>query len=281
MKQLEAAAEAWAQAARLLPKTPALEGIVARARARASHEAAASRWDALWDQVAGLPIPYGTDAARFRQRQYQVQFYLNQSTNLAEIESVVAALVSELQAHRRQAMLSSDAPMQDTLRVGPPQTAEPPGPAALALQSPAILRFRIAAERVPHEYWQGLPADLEPQLRGLTTEEQVVVELWKYYADRLNQANLAASQARAVGISQPSSAALALPGSPSGTQRIPGSARTSQPVPTTRQRTTPFGAVGTGHPQTTPPALSRPALAVTLPDGPPITIEIIPPKPKP
>jgi hypothetical protein len=278
MKQFGAAAEAWAQAARLLPHTPALEGIVARARARASHEAVASRWDALWDQVAGLAIPYGLDAARFRQRQYQVQFCMNQSTNLAEIESLVGDLANELQAHRRQAMLNSDAPAQAALLLEPSQTPEPPGPGALASQSPAVLRFRIAAERVPCDYWQGIPAELEPQLRGLTSEEHVVAEMWAFHAGQVNRATREAAAVLAAQRPPPTPPPSSVQGQLPGPQ-VPGSPLRSAAgfQPTTQAAPLP-PARSSASPGRQPGAVpgNYPSVAGGLPAaGPPIQIEII------
>ena len=192
-KRFDEAAETWAAVARYLPVTPDLKHIIERARQRAHVERAADRWDQLWEDVTQLQLPFGPRFGHFRDRRLQVQLFMNQSTNLVEIEREVAELKQELDADRRQAMLMFDSIGSVTpswLPTGPlPAGSEPPQMATLLSAVPQPIRVRIPAERVPHEYWQGIPPELQQRLNGLTKEEEIVTEMWRFNVEAVNRRN--------------------------------------------------------------------------------------------
>ncbi len=208
MKRFDDAAESWASAAIYLPVTPDLKSIVERARQRAKVERAADRWDELWEEIAHLQLPFGSGFAQFRDRQMQLQLFMNQSTNLVEIERAVADLKQGIEADRRQAMLMSDSNGSMLSPPVPPTEAvaggsEPLQMAALLAAVPQPVRVRIPAERVPHEYWQAIPPELQRQLNGLTREQEIVTEIWRFHAEQLNRSSQAAMAAMAPKSAQP------------------------------------------------------------------------------
>jgi hypothetical protein len=140
-----------------------------------------------------LQLPFGASFGRLRERRLQVQLFMNQSTNLVEIEREVADLKQELEADRRRTMLISDSigaaavPMVATEPV--PAASQPPELAALLSAVPQPVHVRIPAERVPPEYWQGVPPELQRRLIGLTKEEEIVAELWRFNVEAVNRRN--------------------------------------------------------------------------------------------
>jgi hypothetical protein len=193
MKRFDEAAETWAAVGRYLPVSPDLKNIIARSRERARIERAADRWDDLWNEVAHLQLPFGPSFGHFRDRRLQVQLLMNQSTNLVEIQREVAALKQELEADRRQAMLMSDSigTMPPPILATEPLAAgsESSEMVALLAAVPQPVRVRIPAERVPHEYWQGIPQELQRQLNGLSKEEEIVTEMWSFNVEGINRRN--------------------------------------------------------------------------------------------
>ncbi len=188
MKRFDEAAAAWAQAARLLPETPALNRIVERTRQRAKHERDADRWDELWDEVARLPISTSRASASLRDRRLQVQQFMSQSTNLVSIETAVAELKEEVEAYRRQAALASDSPAVE----GEIPSPAPPVPTellALLSDMPQPVRVRIPAERVPPEYLYEIPAELQKRLAGMTKEQEIVTAMWEFHVEEVNRIN--------------------------------------------------------------------------------------------
>jgi hypothetical protein len=188
MKQFDEAASAWEQAARFLPGTPVLTELVEHAQARAKNEAAANRWDQLWDQVATLEVRADSDYGYFRDRQTRLHLFMNQSTNLLAIEEALSDLRAELQAHRQHAMFLSDAPAairNPSLQSSRDEPQASPASPTVAAQ-PAV---RIAAENVPPEYHQSLPEELLEQLRGVTREDDVVSEMWAFNVQQVNRRN--------------------------------------------------------------------------------------------
>ncbi len=200
MKSFDAAAETWAQAARQLPETPTLKQIVAHARDRANNEQAADRWDNLWEEVAGLPVPADPDYAELRDKRLRLMRLMNQNTNLMMIEQVVAELKTELSARLRREALASDSPqvqlikptndLRETL-----QTSEIAQLLALSA-APLPRRIQIPAERVPQEYWQAIPPELQDRLRGLSKEAEIVSEMNAYHAEQMNRGNQEATAAQ-------------------------------------------------------------------------------------
>jgi hypothetical protein len=191
MRHFDEAADAWAQAARLLPETPALNRIVERTRQRAKHQRDADRWDELWDEVARLPISTSRASASVRDRRLQVQQFMSQSTNLVAIEIAVTELKEEVEAYRRQAMLASDSPAveEEIPAPAPPGQSAPAELLALLSELPQPVRVRIPAERVPPEYLHELPAELHARLAGMTQEQEIVSEMWMFHVEDVNRRN--------------------------------------------------------------------------------------------
>lgn len=126
--------------------------------------------------------------------------------------------------------------------------------------------LRIAAERVPPECWQGIPPALEPQLRGLTTEEQVVAELWEYHAGQVNRATLEAAAALAAQRRVPMPPSSRMQGQPpSQAAQVPPVRSFASPGPQPGAVPGSYSSVAGGFPAA----------------GPPIQIEIIPAKTNP
>jgi regulator of sirC expression with transglutaminase-like and TPR domain len=185
MRRFDEAAATWRDAARFLPGSPALKRIVDHAFARAKNERDADRWDQLWDEVANLEVRPDADYAYFRDRQIRLHMFMNQTTSLPAMERAAADLKSELESHRRSAMLDSDAPaILAPQRLGGER--DDPAMGGLALIRP---RVRIPAERVPPEYWQSIPQELQERLRGRTREEEIISEMWAFKVEELNRAN--------------------------------------------------------------------------------------------
>jgi hypothetical protein len=291
MNRFEEAAQTWAAVARYLPVTPDLKEIVAHARQRATNERAADRWDELWEQVRGLQLPFGASFAHFRDRKVQLQLFMNQSTNLVAIEQAVVDLIQDLEADRRQAMLMSDS--IGSLAALPIQTPDPTTTvsepsaqlAALLSSVPQPTLVRIPAERVPQEYWRGIPQELQEQLAGRTSEQDIVTEIWRFHVEQANRRNQAAM-------------AAALPASAQAVPRnvrrdwLPPDYRDSMPVElqgrlahvNSREQTQ--WAVRQYQAEQQARPVSEQMRAVGHPSfplmGPPLQIEIIPPKaPKP
>ena len=186
MKRFDEAAATWKDAARFLPDSPALRRIVERAFARAKNERDADRWDQLWDEVSNLDVRPDADYAYFRDRQIRLHWFMNQTTNLPAVERALADLKSELDLHRRLAMLASDSPA--TL-LPPQRLGREPLNAATADLPLARPRVRIPAERVPPEYCASIPQELRERLSGKTREEDIVSEMWTFRVEELNRAN--------------------------------------------------------------------------------------------
>jgi len=199
MKRFNEAAETWALAARHLPETPALKRIVQHASERATDGRNANRWDQLAEELIGLPVFFDDKLAYFQEQKVRVQQFMNQSTNLVAIEAAVKELKDEIEAHRRDAMLASDAP----------NTASPPQPRIIAVSPefaealanpPLPQRVQIPAERVPIEYWNEFPPELQKRLRGLNKEDQIVSEINAFHVEDLNRKAQEASAAQLASI---------------------------------------------------------------------------------
>ena len=188
MRRFDEAAEAWAQAARLLPETPVLNRIVERTRQRAKRERDADRWDELWEDVAGLPISTSRASSSLRDRRLQMHQFMSQSTNLVAIETAVTELKKEVDAYRRQAMLASDSTAVEEENTSP-SSPVPAELLALLSDMPQPVRVRIPAERVPPEYRYELPAALQARLAGMNQEQEIVAEMWTFHAENLNRRN--------------------------------------------------------------------------------------------
>jgi hypothetical protein len=116
---------------------------------------------------------------------------MNQSTNLAEIEKSARALKDELRRYRNEI---SDDPAKVAVSFGPPTRANQQKFLALLQDGPQPRRIFIPQEKVPHEYWNGLPLELEKRLRKLTKEEDIIEEMNLYAAEEIGLRNQATMQ---------------------------------------------------------------------------------------
>lgn len=201
MKQFDEAAEAWTQAARYLPPTPVLAKLVERARQRATNERDSDQWDKLWEEVGSLAIPQGDQFAYFTDKRVQLQMHMNQSTDIAAIEQGVHAFKQELAAHWKASGLNPDFVLLSTppdLSV-PTMTSSPPlldVDALLALNS-LLPHVTIPAERVPSEYRESIPPELQERLHGLVNAEHIISEMWTFQVEELNKHHRQAMESQA------------------------------------------------------------------------------------
>ena len=207
-KRFDEAAEAWALAAHYLPPTPVLKEIVERARQLAKNERDADRWDVLWDEVATLALPASPKLGYFRNQRLQTQMFMQQSTDLAELEKAASKLKEELAAEFKRMGVNSD-----TLAgVVAPESLVPSGPArrtllpdaaslqALAPQPPSIA---IPEDRVPLGFRESLPSELQERLRGLNNPEHIIAEMWAFHGDELTRHAREATEAYQRKLPQP------------------------------------------------------------------------------
>jgi hypothetical protein len=190
-----------------LSPTPVLNRIVELAKERAADVHKAERWDELWNEFVTQPIP--EDALDyFQNRQAKILEFMNQSADLEAIEKAVADLKDEVNEYAKERgafppdainFQNSDAPLRKQIRyrtslVPPPlrllQVSEPDDSLAQWAMSPlSQRRIRIPAERVPPQYWQKIPEDLQKRLNNLNNVDQIVAEMWQYYTEQVNQQN--------------------------------------------------------------------------------------------
>ncbi len=88
------------QAARYLPDTPLMKRALEKNRQLALNLHSADRWDSLWNDLGNLSPSNGRPEVceHFQNQRFQIQFSMNQSTNLAEIENEISALKEEMKA---------------------------------------------------------------------------------------------------------------------------------------------------------------------------------------
>lgn len=206
-KRFDEAAQSWDDVSHYLSPTPVLNRIVELAKERAADVHKAERWDELWNAVVTQPIP--EDALDyFQNRQAKILEFMNQSADLEAIEKAVADLKDEVNEYAKERgafppdainFQNSDAPLRKQIRyrtslVPPPlrllQVSEPDDSLAQWAMSPlSQRRIRIPAERVPPQYWQKIPEDLQKRLNNLNNVDQIVAEMWQYYTEQVNQQN--------------------------------------------------------------------------------------------
>jgi hypothetical protein len=170
------------QAAKYQPDTPLAKRVLQKNRDLNRNLIAADRWDALWTDVEGLLAPTGgLMAEHFRLRRAEVQLFMNQTTNIAEIEKSVAGLKNELARYRAEI---SDDWEKVRAAFGPPQ---PSGEQLRFLDMlsdvPRAGRILIPREEIPLDYWEGIPPELETRLQGVNDPKSVVGEINAYYLE--------------------------------------------------------------------------------------------------
>jgi hypothetical protein len=187
------------QAARYLPATPLMKRAIRKSQDLARDLQSEDRWDELWTKVEALQLPTGGPRFEyFQNRKLQVQFFMNQSTNLVEIEKSVIALEGELTQYRRD-ISDNVSELAEAFRLGTPPVDQRKFLAMLQDVSP-LRRILIPQNEVPPEYWNGIPPELQARLNGLRNEEEVVAEMWAYHAGEISRRN---RDARAASLPKP------------------------------------------------------------------------------
>lgn len=199
-KRYDEAAQSWEAASLYLPPTQVLKRIVEQAKARAGDAQKAARWEKLWDEVVHQPMPEEPKLGYFQDRQARVLLFMNQTTNIGAIEKAVTDLKDEVEKYAT-AMTTDTHKVKFRISLVPPpvrllQAPEPNDLLVASDTSPQPARIRIRAERVPHEYWQSVPPELQQRLNALKNEEQIVSEMNSYYAEELNRRNRLAMEQR-------------------------------------------------------------------------------------
>jgi len=198
MKQYDAEIRTLAHAARYLPDTVLMKRVIEKNQELARNLHAADRWDELWAELEALvPPTAGPMFEHFQNRKLQVQFYMNQSTNLAEIEKAVSEFREDMRRFRNQ--ISDDLPTLATSFAPPDPTANQQLFIALLADAPQARRMVLRQEQVPHEYWNGIPPELQQRLRKLTKEEEIVEELHVFSAEEARLRNLDAVESSSGG----------------------------------------------------------------------------------
>lgn len=164
------------EAGRYAPNTPLIKRVIQKGHMQAN----ASRAAELWDDLENQHFPTGGPKAKyFRERKLAAQRFMNQSTNLAEIQKTVEQVKSELSDYRRE--ISDD--VSKMTEAFSPQNASS---AALPVPETQIRRITIPSERVPAEYLGGVPPDLLARLQKLRGVDEMVEEMNAFYAEEMN-----------------------------------------------------------------------------------------------
>ena len=158
MKRYDDEIAARAQAARYLPDNPLMKRVNEKNNVLSRNLQAEDRWNELWDEVEQFLLPTaGPRFEYFQDRKLQTQLFMNQSTNLAEIEKSVRGLKDELASYRAEV---SDDPTKLNMAFGKPQ----PSPVqrqflSLLADVPQDGRIPLPEEKVPPEYRQSVPGN--------------------------------------------------------------------------------------------------------------------------
>jgi len=199
MRQHDEEIKALEQAARYLPATPLMKRVIRKAQNLARNLQSEDRWDELWTKVEGLQLPTGGPKFEyFQNRKLQVQFFMNQSTNLVEIDKSVIALEGELTQYRR-AISDNVTELAEAFTLRTPPVDQRKFLAMLQDVSPSRRVF-IPQNEVPPEYWNGIPPELQARLNGLGNENEIVAEMWAYHAEEISRRN---REARTASLSKP------------------------------------------------------------------------------
>jgi len=185
MKQYDEEVKTLTQAARYLPDTPLMRRVISKNEELARNLHAADRWDELWNELENLRLPTaGPKFEHFQNGKLAAQLFMNQSTNLAGIEKSVSAFREDLRQYQNE-ISDSSARLADAY--GAPQP-NPQQQRFLALLKDDLHPvIRIARDRVPLEYWEGIPPELEQRLQGVNDPEQMVAEINAYFVQDYNR----------------------------------------------------------------------------------------------
>ena len=188
MKQYDQEIKTLAHAARYVPDSVLMTRVIEKNQELARNLHAADRWDELWAELeALLPPTAGPRFEHFQNRKLQVQFFVNQSTNLVEIEKAVSEFREDFRRFRNQA--SDDLPRLAASFVPPAAPLNQQLFAALLADAPQGRRVVLRQEQVPHEYWNGVPPALQERLRKLTKEEEILEEMHAFAAEEAGLRN--------------------------------------------------------------------------------------------
>ncbi len=188
MKSYDEEIKTLAHAAPYVPDTALMRRVIQKNQALARNLHAADRWDELWNEVESLSLPTaGSMFEHFQNAKISVQLSMNQSTNLAEIEKLVAKLKDDLRQYRNQI---SDDPEKVAAAFGWTQPAANQQKfLALFQNGPFGRRIRIPQEKLPPEYWNGIPPGLQRRLQKLTREEDIIEEMQVFAAEEVGLRN--------------------------------------------------------------------------------------------
>jgi hypothetical protein len=179
MKRYDEELETWKAAARYGPGTVFKRKVNRLNLELSQNLKAGDRWDELADEVRGLLLPTrGPMSEHFRNRQLQVELFMNQSTNLAEIEQTVAALKQDLRRYQNEI---SDTDVGGSFVALRPAANDE---SFLALLENIPRPLLIARERVPQEYWDSIPPQLQLRLSGVRDEDEIVKEMWAFQREQ-------------------------------------------------------------------------------------------------
>jgi hypothetical protein len=194
MKQHDAVIETLGAATKYLPDNPRMRQAIARNQNLERRLHAADRWDELWDEVESLPLPTtGPMFERFQNRKLTLQSTMNQSTNLAEIESAVVSLKNDLRQYRNEL---SDNPQKLSEAYGAAKPSLDQQQFLTMIQGDAMTRrIRIPEANVPPQYWLSMPPELAARVQKLATPQEIIEELNAYAAEEVYLQNLASRHA--------------------------------------------------------------------------------------
>lgn len=151
MKRYDEEIKTLAHAARYVPDTALMRRVIEKNQELARKLHAADRWDDLWAELEALvPPTAGPMFEHYLNRKLQVQFFMNQSTNLPEIEKAVGEFRDDFRRFRNQ--ISDDLPRLAASFAPPAPSANPQLFLALLADTPQGRRMVLRQEQVPHEY---------------------------------------------------------------------------------------------------------------------------------
>lgn len=193
MKRYDDVVATFDQASRYLPDTALMRLAAKKSGELARNLQSADHWDQLWDEVENIRLPTGGPKfEHFRNEKLAIQLFMNQSTNLADIEKSVNGLKVELRRYQNEI---SDDRVKSAEAYGPPPPANQQKFLALLQDGPKPRRIRIPQEKVPHEYRNSIPPELQKRLQKLTTERDIIEEMNVYASEELGLRNQEAMRA--------------------------------------------------------------------------------------
>lgn len=136
--------------------------------------------------LAALPVLFDDKFAHFQEQRIRLQRFMNQSTNLVAIEAAVKQLEDEIEAHRKEAMLASDAPEAPPIyprhELSPCRQSLPRRWRTRRCRS--ACKFRQNASRLSTDEF---PPELQKRLRGLTKANEIISEIHEFHIKEVNR----------------------------------------------------------------------------------------------